>query len=436
MQDLSYRAFPKQIAFHRSQARTRGVFAGKRGGKTECGAIEAIIHADNKIGWKPNPIDPPLGIILAPTGDMLRRLSLKKFLAYSQPFALQHHKTHQEITWENGHQIYGISAEKPQRLEGVKASWIWIDEVFQVSEQLFLEAKARVADMQGRIWVTGSLGVQYNNPKAHWVWKYFKQNPDPDTSTFEWTTADNPFFPRDELVSLKNVLDPRTYRQMFTIDWDVPGVATVYENFDAANCIRGYRYNPQLETYIAIDWGWAHSLACLFFQYDPRTGTVFLFDEIVQSRMTLDQLWTMIQARIASWGPGGRIHGWFCDIAGTQEREQTGLSNVRWFKAPPRGITMKYRSTAVNYGIPIVRSYIRNGLSQVKFFVDEVRCPKSVDCLKNYSYPEKNGIILNENPVKKDDDPADAIRYFFVNRLDANLPKGTFTEFDRWTWGK
>jgi hypothetical protein len=423
---MKYSAFKRQAEFHRSKARYRAALAGKRGGKTEAGAIEAIIHTEEKIGYRPSQVDPYIGAVIAPTSDMLRRLSLKKLLGYAQPFSPEYHKTHQEITWHNGALIYGISADKPARLEGIKANWIWIDEALQVSEQLFLEAIARVSDTEGRIWCTGSLGVQWTNPKNHWIHKYFKERPLEGSDCFEWSTAENPHFPRMELERLRNNLDPKTYRQMFEVDWNVPGSALVYDDFDQANLTRSYVYNPSFETIVAIDWGWAHELACLFFQYDRINDVVYLFDEIVGSKITLDQLWERIKAKPY------KISEWICDIAGNQEREQTGLSNVQWFKQSPRNISFKYRSSAINYGIPIVRTYIKNGLGQRKFIIDEGRCPKSLDGVRNYSYPEKEGIIVNDLPLKKNDDAVDAIRYFFVNKLDYNKPKDTFVEFNRW----
>lgn len=429
---MIFRAFSQQVEFLRSRKRVIGGFAGKRGGKTEVGAVRSIMHTENLIGFKPNGIDPYLGIILAPTSDMLRRLSMKKFLAYSAPFSYREHKTFGEITWHNNAIVYGMSADKPQRLEGAKANWIWIDEVFQVKKEVYLEAKARVADTQGTLWVTGSLGVQYRNPKLHWVYEEFKLRPSPDMEVFEWATADNPFFPREEILRLKDELDPLTFRQMFELTWDVPGSALVYDNISQANFIKGYRYNPSLETYLAIDWGWTHPMSCLFFQYDRRNDVVYQFDEIVGSRLTLETLWDRIQAKRQEYGQDSfRIRDWICDIAGNQEREQTGYSNVQWFAEKPRSIAFKYTSSLINYGIPIVRSYIKNGMGQVKFFVDEIKCPKSVDGLKTYSYPEKAGIITSETPLKKDDDCVDAQRYFFVNILDKKLGE-TFNTFSRW----
>lgn len=420
---MRYKPHKFQQRFHLSKARIRGAFAGKRGGKTESGAIEMVMCAEEKRGYTPSKIDPPLGVIIAPTTDMLRRLSLQKFLAYGDQFIRGRHKTHQEISWHNGTQILGISADKPQRLEGVKANWIWLDEVFQMPEQIFLESIARVSDTKGLIWCTGSLGTQYTNPKAHWVFKRFKEMPIDGSRCFEWATADNPYFPPDELERMRDTLDPRTFRQMFEIDWSVPGTALVYDEFSDANIIRGYVYDPALPTYVVVDWGWAHKMACLFVQYDRLNDKVYIFDEIVASRLRIDQLCERIMSRPY------KITEWICDIAGNQEREQTGISNVKWFES--KGIKFKFRRCGVQHGITIVRGYVRNTKGINRLFIDEIKCPKTVDNMRNYSYPQKNGIILNENPVKKDDDPADAVRYYFQNQHDSLLRPNSVLSIQR-----
>ena len=410
---MDFHAFDKQKDFLNDTHRIRGAFAGKRGGKTEVGAIAAIELQETKPNHIDKGIDPYLGAIIAPTADMLRRLSLKKFKAYAHPFIARHHQTTHEIKWHDGSEIYGLSATKPERIEGIKANWIWLDEVFQMSEDLFLECRARLADTQGYLICTGSLGQQFVNPKLHWVYKYFKEFPSVITSCHEWATADNPHFPKDELEDLKNTLDPETYRMMFTINWD---------RFDESNIMDTYTYNPSLKTYVAIDWGWAHDMACGFFQHDPRTDRVYLFDEVIQNRLTIEDLYKKIMAKPYN------IDAWCCDIAGNQEREQTGLSNIRWFRE--KGITFKRRRTAINYGIPIVRSYVRTMKGESKFFIAR-QCKKSIDGMKQYRYAEKNGIIQNENPLKQDDDAVDMIRYYFVNFLDKQVKEKTISLMPR-----
>jgi len=124
--DIVYKPHKFQQSFHRSSARIRLAAAAKRSGKSEAGAVESIIFAEQQRGYKPNGIDPYLGVVIAPTSDMLRRLSLQKLKAYAGNMITEHHETHGELTWHNGSKILAISADKPQRLEGVKASWVWL----------------------------------------------------------------------------------------------------------------------------------------------------------------------------------------------------------------------------------------------------------------------------------------------------------------------
>jgi hypothetical protein len=330
---------------------------------------------------------------------------------------------HPVYTWHNNTIVYGLSGEKPERIEGLKLNFIWIDECWQVSEQLWLECQARVADTQGKIFCTGSLGVQFTNPKRHWAYRDFVEKPIDGSRLIEWSTADNPHFPRSELVRLKNNLDPKTFKQMFEIDYNVVNKNAVYDTFDDGNIIEDYTYNPALETWVSIDWGWSHPMAVGFFQILPD-DTVVQFDEIIRSKMTLDEMFGAIKAKKY------RITKWCCDIAGNQEREQTGISNMEYFSKNFH-ITFTYSRSIITYGVSIVRSFISNGLGQRKFKVVRKNCPKTIDGLLNYSYQEKNGTILNETPVKKDDDACDMVRYFFVNRFDPRREGGIFNTIER-----
>lgn len=414
--DIVFKPFNKQKEILTDTSRIIGAFCGKRSGKTEVGAIKAIQWQEQKPNFHYNGNDPFIGVIIAPTNDMLARLSLKKFMLYAKPFIKKYTRNPHIIEWHDGSIVYGLSADRPERIEGIKANWIWLDEVLQMSEQLFLECKARTADTKGYILATGSLGVQFINPKQHWAHQYFKEKPDKNTNTYEWNSIDNPYMPAEEIENLKETLDPVTFRAMFEIDWDTVPKYAVYDDFSEHNVVETYTYNPSLPTYVSIDWGWSHPMAVGFFQYDQSTDTVYLFDEIVKSKIKIEQLYNKIMAKPY------RITGFCCDIAGNQEREQIGKSNVTWFKE--RGINFKYRKSAITYGIPIVRSYIKNVKGQTKFYVAS-NCKKSIDGLRQYRYNEKDGIIQNENPIKKDDDAVDMIRYFFVNFMDRNYKPKT-----------
>ena len=417
MTDLVFEAFSKQSPVLMAKERFLGAFAGKRGGKTEVGALWGIKEQEEKPNFKHNGIDPFLGVIVAPTNDMLTRLSWKKFTSYAKPcgFIKKELKSpFKLIEWHDSKDqseslIYGISGDRPERIEGIKANWIWIDEVFQIKEQLFLECLARVSDSQGRILCTGSLGVQFINPKQHWAYKYFKEQIDEQFKCFEWGTSDNPHYPREELERNKALLDKQTFRAMFEICWDVVPKNAVYSEFSDENIIKDLRYRPELPTYCCVDWGWAHPMACGIFQID-QYGNVFMIDEIVQSKLKLEKLAEWIKTR------GYNIQEYICDIAGNQEREQTGISNIRWFK-DNHNIHFKFRTSTILEGVALVRSYVCNANGQRRFFVSS-KCLETIDGMKRYKYNEKDGILLNENPIKEDDDAVDMVRYFFMYKLD------------------
>ena len=48
---------------------------------------------------------------------------------------------------------------------------------------------------------------------------------------------------------------------------------------------------------------------------------------------------------------------------------------------------------------------------------------RQIHAVKRYTYPEKDGTIQNENPIKQDDDEVDNIRYFFINILDRSAQR-------------
>ena len=419
---MIYKAHSFQAAFHKSKAKEKLAASGKRGGKTECGAIEGIIHQETKPNWKYNGIDPYLGVIIAPTTDMLRRLSMQKFLAYSKGMYSQHKQSTNEIFWHDGSMVIGISADKPERLEGLKASWIWIDEVFSIKEQVYLEAIARLSDSEGNLWLTGSLGVQYENPKNHWIHKKFKENPNSDMAIFEWATAQNPYFPKAQIEKMRNNLDPRTFRQMFELDWNTPSTGLVYSDFDKDN-IGTNLYDVNKPVYCSVDWGWNHPTAILYFQYDSRKDTVYLIDEIVRTETKLEPLAQLMLAKPY------RIHKYYCDPAGLQTREQIGKSNIEWFEEN-HGIKFSWKRSGVYAGILLVSGYILNAKGQRKFFVDE-KCKHSIDGMKSYRNIIKNGEMTNE-PLKENDDCADAMRYFFINHLDSIKDGSNMKSLNTW----
>ena len=411
---MEFSPFRQQQEFLLDNSRVRCLFAAKRGGKSEAAYVDTIIKNVKKNNYLDNGRDPYLSVIIAPTQDMLTRLVWPKFRQFAGHWEKRFVQKPDVFEFTNGSILYGISAEKINRMEGLKLYHVHLTEAFQMKQTALLESMARTTDTKGSIVIDGSLGPQLINPKLHWLYRMFKEEEFPDSRIWEWRTIDNPFIDKEEIERQKNFLDPVTFRSMYEICWDTMPLNAVYADFSDDNILEHCPYNPSLPTYVCVDWGWAHPMAVGWFQYDEKKDTVYLIDEIVKSSMTLQQLYAKIKVKPY------RIDGYYCDIAGNQEREQTGISNVKWFRE--KGIHFKYRAKAINYGIPIVRSYIKNSVGKRRFYVAS-QCKKCIDGLKQYRYPEKDGMITRDLPLKENDDAVDMIRYFFHNRLDSNYGK-------------
>lgn len=413
---MEFNPFDIQEDFLLDEHRVRCLFAAKRGGKSEAAYVDTIVKGINKTGFDDNGRDPYLMAIVAPTQDMLTKLVWPKFLQFAGHLCKRFVQKPDIFEFNNGSLIYGISAEKINRMEGLKLYHIHLTEAFQMKQISLLESMARTMDTKGSIVIDGSLGPQLINPKQHWLYDTFIDRDFPDAKVWQWCTLDNPYIDPEEIERQKEFLDPTTFRSMYEINWDTIPNNAVYHEFSDDNVMENYSYNPALPTYVSIDWGWAHPAAVGFFQYDRTKDTVYLFDEIIQSKLLIQQMFDQIMAKPY------KIKDYCCDIAGNQEREQIGISNINWFKS--KGVNLRHRRTAINYGIPLVRSYIKNAKGQTKFYITK-NCKKSLDGVRQYRYNEKDGIIQNENPVKKDDDAVDMIRYFYVNFMDKNLKPTT-----------
>jgi len=418
MSDIVFTPFDKQKQFLLSNKRIKLAFASKRSGKSNVAAVQSVIYQEKKLNYDPRSRDPFVGVIICPTHDMLRRLAMKLFVQYARPFIRNYNKSTQEIEWHDGSIVYGLSAEKVSRLEGIKAHWAWCDECLQMHEDVYLELLARTSDTEGNIILTGSLGVQLINPKMHWCYRTFKEREDADVDLFEWRTSDNPYFPPDEIDRLKSSLDLQSYRAMFEMCWDTTPRSAVYYDFSEDNVITNYQYQPSLPTYVAIDWGIAHATVVLFMQYNQDTDTVYVFDEIYANRKPLDYYLKQILARPYN------ITAYCCDIAGNQDQLQTGRSNIDFFQQ--HNIHFKTRTSAIMYGISIVRSYILDSKGRRRLYISK-SCVNLIDEIKSYRFPEKHGIITNENPIDQYNDALDALRYFFVNFLDKRRVEPSLT---------
>jgi hypothetical protein len=185
----------------------------------------------------------------------------------------------------------------------------------------------------------------------------------------------------------------------------------VFSEFDPAIHIKPVDYNSDLPLYRSLDFGFVNPFVCLWIQVD-RDGVVRVIDEYIRSRLTIDAHAREIKART----PDGeeRVAATFCDPAGSGLNDISGTSAVRELRS--LGIATRYRRSTILEGVEHIRRAIRSGDGGSSLVVSP-RCPRLIEALQCYHYPDSAQAVSGELPVKDGlyDHPIDALRYFFVN---------------------
>jgi hypothetical protein len=77
---------------------------------------------------------------------------------------------------------------------------------------------------------------------------------------------------------------------------------------------------------------------------------------------------------------------------------------------------VRYRRSGILDGIELIRRAIRDGQGRSSLVISP-RCPRLIEAMQCYHYPQDLGAAAGELPLKDGvyDHPIDALRYFFVN---------------------
>jgi hypothetical protein len=185
----------------------------------------------------------------------------------------------------------------------------------------------------------------------------------------------------------------------------------VFSEFEPAVHVRPLDYDPNLPLYRTLDFGFINPFVCLWIQAD-HDGVVRVIDEYVRSRATIDAHAEQIKTHTPC--SEEKVTATFCDPAGAGSNDVTGTSAVRELRA--LGIATRYRRSSILEGIELIRRAIRSGEGKSALVISP-RCPRLIEALQCYHYPDVSRAASGELPFKDGlyDHPIDALRYFFVN---------------------
>lgn len=207
----------------------RHLVAGRRGGKTLSAAWEVLFYAlhpsefhrdahgeesDRALWIWILAKDYPSGFpSLATLLDVMAQAGLVKGRDY------HYNKTERRIEFiESGTLIQFKTADNPQSLRGAGLDILWIDEAaFIDTDEAWLVSAPALADKLGLVITT-------TTPHGkNWFWREWFQGEileDPTQFRVEYTSLDNPFFPRRSWEQYRRRYHPIMFRQEFLASFD------------------------------------------------------------------------------------------------------------------------------------------------------------------------------------------------------------------------
>lgn len=98
---------------------------------------------------------------------------------------------------------------------------------------------------------------------------------------FNWDDAlthDQDWYDKEERET-----DPYVFRREVLRDYNAANRGTIYPGIKDCPIVKGIKYNPDFPLYIAWDYGISDYTVMLFIQRDPKTGELFLLDEVARN---------------------------------------------------------------------------------------------------------------------------------------------------------
>ncbi|MCU0466178.1 MAG: hypothetical protein MUF38_16625, partial [Anaerolineae bacterium] len=104
MTQINLELYQEQVDFVTAPEHALGFVAGIGSGKTYAGAVRDILATQGQIGGERVPV-PNVGVVTAPTYNMLKDATLRTFLEVAGPLVAKFNKADMVATMTNGSEV-------------------------------------------------------------------------------------------------------------------------------------------------------------------------------------------------------------------------------------------------------------------------------------------------------------------------------------------
>jgi PBSX family phage terminase large subunit len=386
---------PKEIILHPKQFdafdfKTQFCLAvaGVRGGKTYVGAA----WAGNKIAT-----DPGDGLITAPDFQTLRDATLSTFFQMFPSYRQYYKEQKHVIELPGGKKIFLRSLDNPLSAEGITVNWIWGDEAGKYKLMAWHSLRSRTSLSKGQILLTTTpynMGWLYQD-----FFKVWQDGADDAYSVVQWTSVDNPFFPKDFYEAEKKRLTRPEFQRRY--EGAFAKMSGLVYNLQKLHIIDPVEINAEF-TLGGVDWGWWHPAIIVIKLYK---GCYYLVDEWFYPEQTTSQLIEKMIEKQNAWG----INRWYADSANPEKiaeaNNNTGLQVYPYEK----------KKDSIAQGISVINQLMLD--NRFRIFRGLTGTLEEFDM---YQYPEvQEGKEQKDEPMPFNNHFMDAMRYAIMGYAPA-----------------
>lgn len=391
---MVYKPHKYQQKFHKSKARFRSIFAGRRSGKTVCGVIEALIKSlefENCNGTDYR------GIIVEPTYGDITRFLIPEIEKWWGPYIASFNRSNNKVTLKNGFVVYLLSSTEFDRFRGNKLRWLWLDEAeyYPYGQKLWEAAFPCLTDYKGICWMSTTTRGK------GWGFQTFRVPAIDGNEMYEsfvFKTTDNPVIPVEEIEIARQTLPEKQFKIEYEASFE-DFVGQIYYTFSLRDhVVDDFSVPPHWRIIKGIDIGYRHPFAAIWVAIDQH-DRYFVFKEYRESNKTVrenGQELVRIDTKPEEL--------YMVDPSAYAIDHVSGQQKVKDLKE--LGLFMKPANNSVLQGIDRVTQLINEG----RLFVFR-SCEKTIEEFTQYRWEDEQTVKGEPKPYKLGDDLMDALRY-------------------------
>ena len=394
-----YRPHKYQWQFHQCEKRFRTLVAGRRGGKTLAGTIEALKYANShvdSIGW-----------IVSPTYRMLEDINIPEVRKWLPRASIKEwSKQNNQIELINGAKIAFRSADAPDRLRGIGLDWLWMDEACYMDKYVWEVLYPALTDKKGIAWIT-------TTPNGEdWVHNEFYKRAIEEPENYwavKYKTVDNPYIDKEMIAQAQKNMSSQMFRQEYEASFE-KFAGLVYPDFNKSHVVDPYelRWGDAIY-FVGVDIGWRNPTAFVLLEWDGKVLSVV--DEIVNTQTEVEEIAKQVKDKWKDYPIEYFVADPSCFSTTANSDESIATQYARC------GINFVRANNDVRAGIDKVTALIRNNKLRVCS-----NCSTLLSEFEKYTWKiEREGLGVNENPVKLNDHCLDAMRYGVMSSYEGRL---------------